>query len=166
MTYRSSVQSLICTWQFYFRWVMPRVASILTITAAVGLMAIGTGCASVDGDAVSSASSASGQPSPEEQLAVHLTQTGAVMYATYWCPYCQRQEALFGETAFQYIERVECDPQGENPQPDRCREAGVRGLPTWIINGQNYPGLRSLEELAELSGYANYEPSEQVSRPE
>lgn len=151
LLFRQSASRWFNQWSIVWRW-------LGRMGALVAMVAIAT-CASSD--------LLSSEPaSPKEQLAIHLTQSGAVMYATYWCPYCQRQEALFGETAFQYIERVECDPRGDNPQPERCRAAGVRGLPTWIINGQNYPGLRSLAELADLSGYANYEPSEQAHRPD
>lgn len=87
-------------------------------------------------------------------LAKHLQQVGAKMYGAYWCPYCHRQRDLFGQTAFsQYIQYIECDPRGENPKPSLCREAKVKGYPTWEINGQFYPGLKSLDELATLSNY-------------
>jgi len=75
------------------------------------------------------------------------------MYAAYWCSYCERQKDLFGEEAVQQLEVVECDPRGENPQVDRCRAANVSGFPTWEINGRRYPGLQSLNRLADLSGY-------------
>lgn len=90
--------------------------------------------------------------SAEMALAQHLRQTGATMYGAYWCPYCNRQEALFGDAVSQ-LNIVECDPRGENARPDLCRQAGVTSFPTWQINGQTVRGLMSLEELAELSGY-------------
>jgi len=94
----------------------------------------------------------SAEVSAEMALAQHLRQTGATMYGAYWCPYCNRQEALFGDAVSQ-LNIVECDPKGENPRPDLCRQARVTSFPTWKINGQTISGLRSLEELAELSGY-------------
>jgi glutaredoxin len=93
------------------------------------------------------------QISAELALAQHLSSIGARMYGAYWCPYCSRQEDLFG-SAFSEIEYVECDPRGENAQPQLCRSAGIQGYPTWEINGQFYAGMRSLEELANLSGYS------------
>ncbi len=85
-------------------------------------------------------------------LAEHLTQTGAKMYGTYWCPYCNKQEELFKD-AVSKVQIVECDPQGENAQPQLCAQANVSSYPTWEIKGKLYRGMRSLEELAELSGY-------------
>ncbi|MDX2245023.1 MAG: hypothetical protein NW224_30470 [Leptolyngbyaceae cyanobacterium bins.302] len=85
-------------------------------------------------------------------LADHLTQTGAKMYGTYWCPYCNRQEELFGN-AVSKLQVIECDPKGENAQPQLCAQANVNSFPTWEIGGKLYPGLQSLDELATLSGY-------------
>ncbi|MBD1912989.1 hypothetical protein [Leptolyngbya sp. FACHB-8] len=90
----------------------------------------------------------------EVALANHLQQTGARMYAAYWCGYCQRQQAMFGSEAVQQLEIVECDPRGTNPQVDRCRTANVGSFPTWQINGRLYPGLQSMTRLADLSGYS------------
>jgi len=74
------------------------------------------------------------------------------MYGTYWCPYCNRQKELFGD-AIKKVEVIECDPKGENAQPQVCKAANVSSFPTWEINGKLHRGLRSLEELAHLSDY-------------
>jgi glutaredoxin len=86
-------------------------------------------------------------------LARHLKQQGAKMYGAFWCPYCQRQKDMFGAEAFSLIQYIECDPRGENAQPDLCRRANITGFPTWEINGKQYRGMQSLDQLAELSGY-------------
>lgn len=91
-----------------------------------------------------SAISSSASASPE--FAQCLTDKGAVMYGTDWCKYCQKQKEMFGE-AFSNINYINCD---ENRAA--CELAGVRGYPTWEINGRTYSGLQQLEELAELSG--------------
>ena len=75
----------------------------------------------------------------------------ARFYGAYWCPNCQTQKKLFGSSA-KYINYVECDPNGENPQPFLCIEKGIKGYPTWEINGQQHLGVQNLEKLAELSG--------------
>jgi glutaredoxin len=95
------------------------------------------------------------RPSSRQEigLAQHLRKIGARMYSAYWCPFCQRQKELFGREAFAQIDHVECDPKGENARPQLCQAAGVRGYPTWVIRGRSYPGLRSLEQLAAISGY-------------
>ncbi|RMG13407.1 MAG: hypothetical protein D6728_04820 [Cyanobacteria bacterium J055] len=101
--------------------------------------------------------------SAEIQFARYLTESDVEMFGTFWCPHSQHQRERFGEEAFQLVEYIECDPRGENARPRRCEEEGIRGYPTWKINSQLYPGDRSLEELAELSGYEgsrNFAPTE------
>jgi protein-disulfide isomerase len=86
-------------------------------------------------------------------LASHLKQVGAKFYGTYWCPYCSKQKEMFGKEAFSQLNYIECDPKGTNPRPDLCQKANINGFPTWEINGQQYGGVQSLEQLADLSRY-------------
>ncbi|NEQ31178.1 MAG: thioredoxin [Leptolyngbya sp. SIO4C5] len=99
--------------------------------------------------------SASESLSFEAQLANHLTAEGDKMYGAYWCPHCADQKERFGD-AVDRVPYIECDPSGEAAQPEVCQAKELEGYPTWEINGQLYPGVRSLEELAELS---EFEPS-------
>lgn len=89
----------------------------------------------------------------EIALARHLTQIGAKEYIAWWCPHCHEQKQLFGKQAYSEINHIECDPDGKNPRPDLCEAAKVQSYPSWEIKGQLYPGVKSLEELAKLSGY-------------
>ncbi len=94
------------------------------------------------------------QSGPAEiALAQHLTQIGAKMYGAYWCPHCQDQKKLFGKEAVKQIPYVECDPGGANSQASLCQSEGVKGYPTWKINGQTYSGTQTLQQLAQYSGY-------------
>lgn len=91
---------------------------------------------------------------PSMSLAMHLRERGAKMYGTFWCSVCNWQRAQFGTEAFNQITYVECDPNGNNPQPNLCDQVNIRAYPTWEINGRLYePGGLSLGELADLSGY-------------
>lgn len=85
-------------------------------------------------------------------LALHLKKINAKMYGAYWCPHCTQQKEMFGN-AIKSINYVECDPRGENAKPSLCQTAKVTGYPTWEINGKQYVGVQSLEELAKRSGY-------------
>lgn len=87
-----------------------------------------------------------------QKLANHLKAKGAVMYGAYWCPHCAEQKSLFGSAAAS-LPYVECDPQGSNPQPDLCQAKNIQGYPSWEIDGQLYTGVKSLEELAQLSQF-------------
>jgi glutaredoxin len=88
----------------------------------------------------------------ERDLALHLKKIGAVLYGTYWCPYCTKQKQSFGE-AISEIQYIECDPRGNNPRPEMCDSFGVRSYPTWQINGQSYSGNYPLKDIAAISGY-------------
>jgi glutaredoxin len=84
-------------------------------------------------------------PGKYDDFANCLTDNGVIIYGTDWCPHCQSQKSLFGNS-FKNIAYVNCD---NNPQA--CTNAGVQGYPTWNIKGENYPGEQSLETLAQLS---------------
>ncbi len=70
----------------------------------------------------------------------------ATMYGASWCPHCQNQKSLFGNY-WNSINYIECTEQA-----DKCQAAGVTGYPTWVINGKNYAGEKTLDELASLAG--------------
>jgi uncharacterized membrane protein len=90
----------------------------------------------------------------EVALAKHLTQTGAKMYGAYTCPHCYEQKQLFGKQAWKDVTYIECAPDAKkNPQPEVCAKAGIKGYPTWSIDGKLDPGAKKLAKLAELSGY-------------
>ena len=90
----------------------------------------------------------------EIALAQHLKQIGAVFYGAWWCPHCNEQKQLFGKEAAQYVPYVECSTADRQSQTPICQENGIEGYPTWEINGQRLPtGTKSLEELAQVSGY-------------
>ncbi|MGB3405576.1 MAG: vitamin K epoxide reductase family protein [Microcoleaceae cyanobacterium] len=86
-------------------------------------------------------------------LAEHLNSIDAKMYGAYWCAHCQTQKALFGKEAVSEMPYIECDASGKNPQPQLCQAAQITGYPTWEINGEQYSGVQSLNDLARVSGY-------------
>jgi uncharacterized membrane protein len=95
-----------------------------------------------------------------DSFAQCLTERGWAEYGTFWCPNCGRQKLLFGDS-FQYLEYVECDPRGDDPQTDRCLIRNIEKTPTWIRESENNAteferqiGVQSLEKLSELSGCA------------
>ena len=88
----------------------------------------------------------------QESLAIHLSETGAVMYGAYNCPHCIDQKKMFGE-AFRHIEYVECSSKGPDPKPSLCFVKGIRNYPTWEINGRFYQGQLSYERLADITKF-------------
>jgi len=115
------------------------IVAIVTITGTLGIYA-------------SQGKIAAQRNSFAGRLAQHLTVTNAKMYGAYWCPHCIDQKKRFGE-AKKLVPYIECDAKGENPQTALCQEKGIKGFPTWEINGKMLSGERSLDELADASGY-------------
>jgi uncharacterized membrane protein/glutaredoxin len=87
-------------------------------------------------------------------LAEHLSASGAVMYSAWWCPHCHDQKQLFGKEAAARLKVIECAPDGRNSQKELCEAKKIEGFPTWEINGRLDSGVKPLQELARLSGYA------------
>ena len=88
---------------------------------------------------------------PDQQASIDsfaqcLTDAGVSMYGAEWCPHCQAQKALFGDS-FQYINYHECTVETQ-----ACNDAGIQGYPTWIVDGKQYPGEQSFRALADLTG--------------
>ena len=89
----------------------------------------------------------------EIALAQHLKIVGAKMYGSFTCDHCQAQKESFGKEAAGIINYIECNPQGKNARRDLCEAAKIQATPTWEINGKFHRGQKSLQELADLSGY-------------
>ena len=73
-------------------------------------------------------------PGEFDSFAQCLTEKGATMYGTAWCSHCKNQKAAFG-SSFQFVDYVDCDQES-----GKCKLAGVESYPTWIIDGEKYPG--------------------------
>ena len=86
-------------------------------------------------------------------LVEHLAKTDAKFYGASWCPHCSEQKELFGPSSSR-VPYIECSPGGPRaPQAPACNDAGIKSYPTWIINGQRYSGIQSLDSLAQYSNY-------------
>lgn len=85
-------------------------------------------------------------PGKYDTFAQCLTEKGVKMYGTEWCSHCKNQKKMFGKS-FQFVDYIDCDRN-----KDECLRNGVRGYPTWIIDGEKYPGEQPLYRLASLSG--------------
>ena len=90
----------------------------------------------------------SSEPREYDNFTKCLTEAGAVMYGTNWCVHCQEQKGEFGKS-FKYVDYVNCDINRAD-----CISAGVMVYPTWEIDGQLFPGSKSLQQLSQLSGCA------------
>ncbi len=86
-------------------------------------------------------------------LAMHLRDSGARFYGTYWCPSCQEQKALF-EASVDRLPYVECTPNGRGGAYNfACIANDISDYPTWIIDGRRLTGVVSVAELATATGF-------------
>jgi thiol-disulfide isomerase/thioredoxin len=92
------------------------------------------------------------QPENLDAFTQCLKDEGAVFYGAFWCPHCQNQKALFGESA-ELLPYTECStPDGQGRLPV-CEEKKIEGYPTWIFSDDTRKsGEVPLEELAVKTG--------------
>ena len=88
-------------------------------------------------------------------LAKYLKDYGVVKYSAYWCPNCLNQSELFGKQAYKELNVVECARDGKKSQTQLCIDKKIQGFPSWEINGKIILGVKTLEELANLTKYKN-----------
>ena len=86
-------------------------------------------------------------------LANHLNQNGVIKYSAYWCPNCLEQAEFFGKKAYKKLNVIECARDGKNSKTELCIEKGIKGFPSWEINGEIFLGVKTLEELSELTNF-------------
>lgn len=66
------------------------------------------------------------------------------LYVQLGCNACKTQEEMFGENA-KYLNIIDCWFERE-----KC--SGIEKIPTWVIKGEKYVGVQSIEKLKELTG--------------
>lgn len=85
-----------------------------------------------------------------DKLARCIAKSGAKYYAAWWCPYCKKQNELFGKSASR-LPYVECSPRGSREVLPKCGH--IEGFPTWIFADKSkVRGVQSFQQLASLSG--------------
>ena len=81
-----------------------------------------------------------------------IRDSGAEYYGAHWCPYCRKQNKLFGAEA-RYLPYVECSSKDGNRQLQRCSH--ISGYPTWIFaDGTRVSSVLSVAELTAYTGCA------------
>ena len=92
------------------------------------------------------------QPGKLDGFAQCLTNKGATFYGAFWCPHCQNQKALFGNSK-KYLPYTECSTQDSNGQLQICKDAKITTYPTWVFADKSVQeGEMSLQALADKSG--------------
>eukprot|EP00873_Tetraselmis_striata_P018764 jgi/Tetstr1/439028/TSEL_027520.t1 len=140
-----------------------RAAPLAAGISASVLLTLGSAFSGISADAAGTAFSLPyNMPAVESHssdaklaMAKRLKAAGAKMYGAFWCSHCFAQKEYFGQEAMADFPYVECYPDGFFRSEDgkstvidqACSDIGIRGFPTWVINGQNYEGEQSLDNL-------------------
>jgi hypothetical protein len=92
------------------------------------------------------------KPTDMETFTKCLSDNGAKFYGAFWCPHCQNQKKMFGDS-IKNVNYIECATSDGNGQTDICKEAGITGYPTWKFqNGKEASGELTFQQLSEYSG--------------
>jgi len=91
-------------------------------------------------------------PGKLDTFAQCLEEKGATFYGAFWCPHCQAQKRMFGNSA-SLLPYVECStPDGQN-QLQVCIDKQIQQYPTWdFADGSRLTGEVPLAQLAEKTG--------------
>ncbi len=83
------------------------------------------------------------RPQTDEAVAKCIGENSK-LYVQLGCTHCETQEKMFGAYV-SYLDRTDCFYER-----DACKD--IKVTPTWIIKGQTYEGVQSIEELKQLTG--------------
>jgi thiol-disulfide isomerase/thioredoxin len=102
------------------------------------------------------------QPGQLDTFAQCLGEKGLKFYGAFWCPHCQAQKALFGNSKDK-LPYVECSQPDGKTQTQICIDKGIQSYPTWSFpmssttstsTEELVSGEKTLQELSEKSGCA------------
>jgi hypothetical protein len=91
-------------------------------------------------------------PGKYDAVAQCLVEKGATFYGAFWCPHCQEQKKMFGNSA-KLLPYVECSQPNGKDQTQICIDKQITQYPTWeFADGSRLTGEREPAELAEKAG--------------
>jgi hypothetical protein len=129
-------------------------AALLVSAAALGMLAGSGGSWAGQGRGSGTATmgeSLRSSTAEQKALSEHLRRKGALFYGAWWCPACFKQKYLFGKEAVGRLPYVECDKSEAGRE--RCKNAGIRAFPTWVMGSSRVEGVQTIEELKRWSGF-------------
>lgn len=93
-------------------------------------------------------------PGQYDNFAQCIKDSGATFYGAFWCPHCQEQKKMFGNSA-RFLPYVECStPDGQSTRIN-CQQKNVTQYPTWeFSDGTRQVGQMTFEALATKTSCA------------
>ncbi len=91
-------------------------------------------------------------PGKYDDFALCLKDKKVTFFGAFWCPHCQAQKRLFGNSE-KKLPYVECSTPDGKGQTQICKDENIKSYPTWrFADGSEETGEVPLEKLAEKSG--------------
>jgi len=84
-------------------------------------------------------------PNLDEQLAKCIGSK-SILYMQEGCIACREQEKIFGDS-YKFLNKVDCIQDST-----RCLIENVTATPTWQINNKKYKGVKTIDELKNMTG--------------
>lgn len=90
------------------------------------------------------------------EAAKALKAAGARVYGAFWCENCNKQKELLGKEAMEYINYVECFPNGvyqnspdheDQTKPDKICEGYTSAWPLWVVPKEGTTEDGGLDEI-------------------
>ena len=101
---------------------------------------------------ISSCSKSSTQTANLDSFSKCLAESGVKFYGAFWCPHCQNQKEMFGNS-FENIGYIECSLPDKSGQTQVCKDAEIMKYPTWEFkDGSRVQGEMTLLQLSQKSG--------------
>ena len=92
------------------------------------------------------------QPGELDAFATCLKDKGAVFYGAFWCPHCDNQKKMFGQSK-KLLPYVECSTPDGKSQLQTCQDKNIEGYPTWeFADASRETGEVPLKTLSEKTG--------------
>lgn len=90
-----------------------------------------------------------GNPNQHDALASCIAESGAKFYGAFWCPHCNNQKKMFGDSQ-KLLPYIECSTPDGKGQTQVCIDQGIQSYPTWIFaDGSKLTGEIDLSTLAQ-----------------
>lgn len=91
-------------------------------------------------------------PGKYDTLAQCLGEKGAKFYGAFWCPHCQEQKKMFGNSA-KLLPYIECSTPDGKGQTQECIDKQIQSYPTWeFADGSRVNGEQKPQVLADKTG--------------
>ena len=81
-----------------------------------------------------------------DEATINCVAENSILYVSKTCSHCAEQKRILGDNLDKFT-LIDCQDESE-----KCALSEIYAVPTWDIKGEKYVGVKSLNELKEISG--------------